>query len=67
MITASANDLTLTLTMMITASANDLTLTLTMGPGASGVCGAWQQGAGEEASAQHNRERDGTTLTSRGS
>ena len=52
---------------MITASADDLTDTLMVGPGAGGVCGARQQGAGEEASAQHNRERDGTTSTSRGS
>jgi len=46
---------------MITAPADDLTADVTVAADASGVCGARHQSAGEDAGAQHNRTRDGTT------
>jgi len=72
MITTSADDLTVApgandRAVMITASADDLTDNLMVAPDVSGVGRAWQQDAGEEAGAQHNRERDGTTATGLGS
>jgi hypothetical protein len=72
MITASADDLTMAPSAnggatMVTASADDLTDDLIMAPDAGGVCCARQQDAGEEADAQHNRARDGTTATGLGS
>ncbi len=72
MITASTDDLTVAPgangeAAIITASADDLTNDLAVAPDASGVGRAWQQGAGEEATAQHNRARDGTTAIGLGS
>ncbi len=58
--------------VMIAASTDNLTViaastdNLTVAPGAGGLRCAWQQGAGEEAGAQHNRARDGTTATGLG-
>ncbi len=72
MITAPAADLTVVPGVtsgaaIIAAPADDLTADPAVAPDASGVRCARQHDAGEEAAAQHNRARDGTTATDLGS